>query len=413
MMSERLRAAWTDHLETVRWFGGKGAGARVVNLEPLPAWTPPGVEPAVRSEIATIAFPDGEIQHYHLLVSRHRVGSAPRGVVIGTDAEGGVLVVDATTDPDALREFVRATAPAFASVQPTLWAGEQSNTTICLGTSELYKLFRRVHPGSNLDTQVLIALAGRQVPAVRQRLVGDWPAGSLTDLGVVLERVEDAEDGWVRATAACAAGVSFAAEAQDLGRALRDVHERLREAFGSDISSGDALAATMSARLTAAVAQAPHQLADAEAPLRTHFAPLRGLQLEVQRVHGDFHLGQTLHGPTGWTIIDFEGEPAKSAEQRRAFDSPWRDVAGMTRSLDYARSAHADPTGSAATSWAQDARAAFVNGYCGATGREDLLAAYEIDKAVYEVVYELRNRADWVEIPLRAVRAAALSPLDN
>jgi maltokinase len=133
----------------------------------------------------------------------------------------------------------------------------------------------------------------------------------------------------------------------------------------------------------------------------------------VQRVHGDFHLGQTLWsaathaGSGGWTIIDFEGEPAKTAAERRAFDSPWRDVAGMVRSFDYVRSAHPDPSSEAATKWADEAREAFLMGYCGATTTDDVLGGYVIDKAVYEVLYELRNRPDWVQIPMRAIRAAA------
>jgi maltokinase len=129
--------------------------------------------------------------------------------------------------------------------------------------------------------------------------------------------------------------------------------------------------------------------------------------LDTQRVHGDFHLGQTLHTPAGWKIIDFEGEPAKTMAERRAPDSVWRDIAGMLRSFDYAAASVPGPRSAA---WAAECRAAFLRGYAG--GELDgadagILRAYEADKAIYEVVYETRNRPDWVDIPLRAVAALA------
>ena len=124
-----------------------------------------------------------------------------------------------------------------------------------------------------------------------------------------------------------------------------------------------------------------------------------GQALATQRVHGDFHLGQVLLPRVppaiarGW-IIDFEGEPLKTLAERREFDSVWRDVAGLLRSLDYARSAHADPDGHEARQWCAAAREAFLDGYSGEHRAEPaLLRAYELDKAVYEVVYEVRNRA--------------------
>ena len=287
-----------------------------------------------------------------------------------------------------------------------VWSGEQSNTTLTLGDEDLYKLFRKVEPGPNLDAEVLVALGGDAVPAVRHRLEAAWPAGQSTDLGIVIERVPQARDGWVLATAACAGNRDFTAEAEALGEALATVHARLRDAFGSGQETGDDLADTMTRRLDAAVAAAP-PLAPYAPALSSRLAALRGRDLTVQRVHGDFHLGQTLLGRDGWTIIDFEGEPAKTAAERRAPDSVWRDVAGMLRSFDYARSVHHDPSGPEATSWANQAREAFLTGYCGATTQDDVLRAYEIDKAIYEVLYELRNRPDWVEIPLSAVREAA------
>lgn len=405
-MTASLHAAWTAYLETVRWFGGKGAGASVTAIEPLAWWTPPEAPVGVRSEIATISYPDGTTEHYHLLVSHHAAGTAS-GQVLGTAADSAADVVDATTDPVALAAFVAATAPAYAHSELGVWGGEQSNTIITLGKTDLYKVFRKVEPGPNLDTEVLVGLGGGvDVPGVSFRLTGDWPHGTVTDLGMIMERVPDATDGWVIATAACAAEEDFTADAHALGVALGAVHAALADAFGTERASGDDLAALMGRRLDAAVAQAEALAPYADA-LRARFSSLAGQELEVQRVHGDFHLGQTLSSPRGWTIIDFEGEPAKTAAERRTFDSRWRDVAGMVRSFDYARSAHADPASPAATAWADAARDAFLDGYCGGEVRDDLLSAYEADKAIYEVLYEIRNRPDWVDIPLRAIRTIA------
>ena len=103
----------------------------------------------------------------------------------------------------------------------------------------------------------------------------------------------------------------------------------------------------------------------------------------------------------------FEGEPGAPLARRRAFDSPWRDVAGLLRSVDYARSGHPEPAGEPAVSWARRGRAAFLGGYGDEKADPSLLRAYEVDRMVYEVCYELRNRPDWVGIPLSAVEDQA------
>ena len=166
----------------------------------------------------------------------------------------------------------------------------------------------------------------------------------------------------------------------------------------------------MRQRLDAAAAVAP-ALDPYVTGLRNRFASLEDAHLDAQRVHGDFHLGQTLHTPSGWKIIDFEGEPAKSLAERVAPDSVWRDVAGMMRSFDYAA---ASVPLEGATAWRDGCRDAFLAGYSGgrSLAPEDagLLAAYEADKAVYEVVYEVRNRPDWAAIPLGALAALADGP---
>jgi maltokinase len=143
-------------------------------------------------------------------------------------------------------------------------------------------------------------------------------------------------------------------------------------------------------------------------------AALDGVAL--QRIHGDLHLGQTLRTSVGWKIVDFEGEPVKPLAERRLPDSPWRDVAGMLRSFDYAphvvtRQVEEDPDGHTqrefrTEEWAHRNRNHFLVAYAGgelSAGEQALLDAYVADKAVYETVYETRNRPTWVSIPLEAI----------
>jgi len=139
------------------------------------------------------------------------------------------------------------------------------------------------------------------------------------------------------------------------------------------------------------------------------------------RYHGDFHLGQVLVRDNDFVIIDFEGEPARSFDERRAKGSPLRDVAGMLRSFNYARwsalrrvaqsveeAAYLAPP---AAAWEQATRQAFMDGYSQAAGDgnaqidTELLALFELEKALYELRYELNNRADWAQVPLNGVLA--------
>jgi maltokinase len=190
------------------------------------------------------------------------------------------------------------------------------------------------------------------------------------------------------------------------------VHTALRANFPTATADGDQVAAIMNHRLDDAVAAAP-QLAPYADGVWAVFAKLAGRQLDTQRVHGDFHLGQTLHTPDGWKIIDFEGEPAKTLAERSRPDSVWRDIAGALRSFDYAAAHHPDAAGDrSAADWARSCQDAFLAGYgvrADADPADDLdvLSAYVADKAIYEVVYEARNRPDWVHIPLTAVASIA------
>ncbi|MBL8253446.1 MAG: alpha-amylase, partial [Candidatus Competibacter sp.] len=144
------------------------------------------------------------------------------------------------------------------------------------------------------------------------------------------------------------------------------------------------------------------------------------------RYHGDYHLGQVLMAKDDVIIIDFEGEPSRSLAERRAKHSPLRDVVGMLRSFDYAahaalRQATADGTCDRAAlspqldQWKRQSQAAFLDGYVATAGESPgypadpdqmkvLLALFTLEKACYELRYELDNRPDWVEIPLGGLR---------
>jgi trehalose synthase-fused probable maltokinase len=135
---------------------------------------------------------------------------------------------------------------------------------------------------------------------------------------------------------------------------------------------------------------------------------------KVIRTHGDYHLGQTMLTGDGWRILDFEGEPARSLPERRRKRSPLRDVAGMLRSFAYAASAQRLlKDREAPEGWEDRAREVFLEGYMEAVdpallpaggALERLLSVFELEKAVYELRYELNNRPDWVAIPAAAIR---------
>jgi maltokinase len=198
---------------------------------------------------------------------------------------------------------------------------------------------------------------------------------------------------------------------QDLARVLPT-----RDLSRSEI---DQIGAGMTARLDAACQVAP-ELApyrDAIADVYSRLAD-EADSARVQRVHGDLHLGQVMRTDFGWVLLDFEGEPARPVDERRQLSSPIRDVAGMLRSFDYAaRHLLAEQPGDKqleyrATEWTTRNREAFCDGYAkgGGTDPRDefaLLRAYELDKAVYEVVYESRNRPTWVNIPLSTIEKLA------
>ena len=242
--------------------------------------------------------------------------------------------------------------------------------------------------------------------AIAPRLIGTVSTLDGTyDLGVFSERIHDATDGWTYCLEACQNDQPVTDEMCRLGQTLRELHQCLAHDFGTSMVDSGVIAQQMLARFEAACDQVP-ELTDLRGPI-TSILSLTPSTVEVQRVHGDFHLGQALISPTGWTVIDFEGEPLKSPAERAAADAVWKDVAGLTRSLDYARNAYPDPEGAQAQRWYETARAAFLRGYWGTVELPaSLLTAYEVDKAIYELIYEERNRPTWAGIPRHAIQTA-------
>lgn len=434
----QLDTVW-QYLSRARWFSGKGRGGHLDGVQALDWIGTPDAGVRVRPEIATISYPDGSVEYYQLL-SSYRTDPLPEALVGAAGDPSLGHLHDAARDPEAMalvvQRLLQATeTPTWQAVlteQPEgdltarVFTGEQSNTNVMLGQTALLKVFRKLEPGRNLDIQVHAALGQAGVRSVA-RLYG-WVAASALDaqqapiafdLMMLVEQLRGVEDGWELALEHAREGRDFSAHAARLGRALRDIHDALVDTFPTQHLAGDDVADTMRARLDVATRAAP-VLDEHREGLERLFGQLSGRRLRGQRIHGDFHLGQTLHlrggssasGPEGqdagsWRIIDFEGEPMKQMWERLLPDSPWRDVAGMMRSFSYATSATADPTGPAAQEWLADCRRAFLDAYAGGepSGQDAaILAAYEADKAVYEVVYEARNRPDWVQIPLGGIQ---------
>jgi maltokinase len=211
-------------------------------------------------------------------------------------------------------------------------------------------------------------------------------------------------------------GEDFSARAHELGAAIAGVHRTLAEAMPTaEAESGsiDAVVSAMRARCRAAEREVP-ELAQYRSAIESGLDAARRVPWpRLQRIHGDFHLGQVLDAPgRGWIVIDFEGEPLVPLSERGRLDTVMRDIAGMLRSFSYVggtlASARTRPQADI-TDWVARCRASFLDGYASVSDlnpreHDALLAAFELDKAVYEARYEARNRPSWLPIPVAAIR---------
>jgi maltokinase len=337
---------------------------------------------------------------------------------------------------------------------------EQSNSSLVVGGDDLLKVMRKVvfEPSVELEMTRALEDAGfEHVAPIRAWLHyerDDQPHGAL--LALVQRYLHNGTEGWTlaltslrdlyaeaeehqagdaaqRAQAVEEAGGSFTAEAARLGDITAQMHLALADAKGADLTARpitadmlNAWADEMLADLDALAGSdndAVRGLADQREALHARITAIRKLEnpgLAI-RIHGDYHLGQVLRTDAGWTVLDFEGEPRRSVAHRRQRHSPLRDVAGMLRSFDYAaavalleRMARDDPNwehlAAHGRSWGFANREAFWAAYVERTAGSRLLPdpgaaltlrrAFEIQKAVYEVDYELAHRPQWVSVPL-------------
>src|SRR5215469_8163391 len=445
-----LLAAW---LPRQRWFPGRVArlaGLVLVSDVPLHDGYP-----ALRHLIVEAQLPGGPAR-FQVPVGYRPAPDLPsslHGAVIGY--QDGVACYDALHDPelaDILLQgiseqrlagqlrFVRekreeAAGPSLAGHQHNgrLLGAEQSNTSLVFGDEAILKVLRRLFPGANPDLEVADALA--RLGSTRIAAPYGWIETDLDGepvlLAVLSRFLGGAREGWALALehlrelyarpSASARKLPFTDEAEQLGRATAELHADMARAFGHrDMTASEVagLSATMHDKLSEALAVVP-ELAGYEARIRSAYDAMGRLTgpVTVQRIHGDYHLGQVLLAPQGWVALDFEGEPAVPLAVRRAPAPALRDVAGMLRSFDYAARQQlvghpaAEPLAPLADAWARQCQAAFCAGYA-AVGRVDpdghgtLLHALTLEKAVYEVVYEARHRPTWLSIPLDFVAAA-------
>ena len=316
--------------------------------------------------------------------------------------------------------------------------GEQSNTSIILDLVDtigapanplIIKLFRVLHHGENPDVVVQSALAAAgstRVPNSVGSVSGQWPDAAAPDgvarghLAFAQEFLPGVEDAWRVALAAVGSGADFSEQARSLGQATAQVHASLAQAMSTrDATDDDAIALTrsMRARHASALSEVPG-LAAYESMVRASIESVSAANWPaLQWIHGDYHLGQVLHAPDrGWVLVDFEGEPLRPLAERTQPDLALRDVAGMLRSFDYAAGSWEQRhPGRSAGPWATRARTAFLEGYAQSSGRDPredaiLLNALELDKALYEVVYEARNRPTWLSIPITAIARLSAGP---
>src|SRR5919198_979302 len=433
-----------------RWFGSKAedvSQTRVLDVVMLDDGPP-----AVALAAVEARFPTGTHAIYQLLLGVRPAGddwTAER-----LDDVDGLTVYDAFADPAAAQVLPRllaetATVRGEKATVEFHWGeqfdrprpdavvramgAEQSNSSVVFDDALVLKLFRRLEAGDNPELEMLRFLTRRGFPNIAE--LAGWIAyeGELMDatLGVVQRFVPGGRDGWELALDELGSDPDgFVGRMGELGGVIGAMHSVL----GSDASepafapeepsqeSTSLITATIDEQIERVFVDLPEgdpalePIAHRGEEVRDRLSLLShiGAAGRLIRHHGDLHLGQTLLAPDRWIVLDFEGEPARPLLERRRKRSPLRDVAGMLRSFAYAASAAEIQRGHVAPpDWEERAREQFVAGYretvdqnllpAGDAAFERLLSIFELEKAVYELRYELDNRPDWVRIPVAGI----------
>jgi maltokinase len=419
-----------EYVTEQRWYGSKSrtvSHSQVLDLVILRE-----TDPAYSLALVEIRFDTGAHEIYQLLLSAD-----------------GDLRLDGLQDAALARELVHAirggltlqgeegvvefrTVTGFAGLGREMLdarsvGAEQSNTSIVFDDELILKAFRRLEPGINPELEMLRFLTEHGFPNIAA--LGGWYAYSggptAATLGILQEFVQGGRDGWELGVEEMeSAADDFLARLRRLGEVTGEMHTVL----GSDANDAAFCPETPSVEalglLTATVDEEIEHVFLALPEDNELLEPIVGRGEEVReqlrmlthagspgkaiRTHGDYHLGQTMWAEDDWVILDFEGEPARSLTERRRKRSPLRDVAGMLRSFAYLAIASGG-----SHDWEEQARSMFLEGYLetvdatllpsGQAAIDRILSVYELEKAVYELRYELDNRPEWVSIPVAGI----------
>ena len=471
-----------DYIPQRRWFGAKDAaisGAKLVRATPLP-----NTEDLMLAEIAvatdageaTYTLPLGivwEGQQSGPYASNLAMARVRRGRTVGLLTDGFALAPFAASVLSAMRDGARVeidggelrftAEPGFdidPEATPEWIAAEQSNSTMIVGQKAVLKLLRKVAPGLHPDVEMVRYLSGNgyaNVPPMLGSVVRHDGEGE-TLLMLAQAFVYNQGDGWdwtLKTLARVATDTeaefgAYRAFAGNLGRRLAEMHAVLARpsddaAFAPEamtLEDADKLGGRIKGQVDTAIGRLrgatldEDDARDAAYLIEHRDALIDRIGMAVRgavghnrtRVHGDLHLGQVLVAGSDVMFIDFEGEPTRSLDERRAKDLALRDVAGMVRSFDYAaavaersRPANAETHEARADRNAETFRAgaveAFLNGYRDIGGEggggDPLLDLFVIEKAAYEVAYEAANRPDWIGVPTAGLARAVAHLIDK
>jgi trehalose synthase-fused probable maltokinase len=438
-----------DWVKQQRWYASKArsvAGIEIVESVTLRE------DPLLVLALVETRFGTGTHELYQLPLAIRPPSEIPRGDSIAHTDDWAVY--DALAEPKHALELLRrivatdeietddgrfsfypfADAESMADASEVRLMGvEQSNSSVVFDEKIVLKVFRKLEPGVNPELEMLRFLTYRGFPNIAP--LHGWyeyeGQAFQTTLGVAQVFLPDAIGGWELALdEITAAPDTFLERLGSLGTVTAQLHTALASDAGDPAFSPEEPSQEALSLLTATVDEDIERIFLRLPDDDPKLAPITGRGQDVRerlaaraqigvtgrviRTHGDYHLGQTLHTPGGWVILDFEGEPARSLPERRQKRSPLRDVAGMLRSFAYVTSAVEILKGQRAPEdFESRARERFLGHYfaavdptlmpAGEAAINNLLSIYELEKAIYELRYELNNRPDWTPIPVAGI----------